>query len=170
MTILKPSKPRMTNAVSNTSPLLYLYRSGAIDLLGHIFEEVLVPNTVVQELAEGRSRGYDVPSLFDYPWLTVIDPTHVPPEWFALDLGKGEIAAMALALENPSLVLLLDDALARRIGEAAGLVVWGTLRVLLAAKENELIPAISPILDQMQNSGMWISAEIRARIMRLAGE
>jgi predicted nucleic acid-binding protein len=160
----------MSRAVSNTSPLLYLYRSQAIDLLGQLFDEVLVPNAVVQELLEGQSRGYDVPVPANYPWVSIIDPAHVPSEWFALDLGQGEIAAMALAFENPSLVLLLDDALARRIGEAAGLSVWGTLRVLIMAKQKGLAPEISPFLDQMRESGMWISAEIRERILRLAGE
>jgi predicted nucleic acid-binding protein len=45
----------------------------------------------------------------------------------------GELAAIALALENPSKIVLLDDALARRKAEAAGLVVWGTLKVVLEA-------------------------------------
>lgn len=160
----------MNKAVSNTSPLLYLYRSGVIELLGQLFDEVYVPNAVVQELAEGRSRGYDVPSPTAYHWLTTVDPSYIPSEWFALDLGPGELSAMSLALENPSLTLLLDDALARRIGNAAGLTVWGTLRVLLAAKESKLVPAISPILDQMAKSGMWMSSEIRTRILNLANE
>lgn len=160
----------MPSAVSNTSPLLYLYRSGAVSLLGRLFDEVFVPNAVIHELAEGRSRGYDVPNPDKYPWLSIADPTYVPSEWFTLDLGQGEIAAMALALEHPSLILLLDDALARRIGEAAGLSVWGTLRVLLVAKEKGIVPAVAPYLDNMQGSGMWISAEVRARILRLASE
>jgi len=146
-------------AISNTSPLLYLYRSSAIDLLAKLFDEVLVPTAVARELEEGRSRGYDVPNLADYPWLVAAEPLYTPSEWFALDLGKGEIAAMALALENPALVVLLDDRLARRVAEAAGLQVWGTLRVLLTAKQNGLTPAVAPYLDRLQSSGMWLSAE-----------
>ena len=42
-------------------------------------------------------------------------------------IGPGELAAMALALENPAHVVLLDDALARRVVQAAGLTVWGSL-------------------------------------------
>lgn len=160
----------MPKAVSNTSPLLYLYRSGAIHLLGALFEQVLVPNAVLLELKEGQLRGYDVPTPDQYPWVTILDPAHFPSEWFALDLGKGEIAAMALAMENTGVVLLLDDALARRVGEAAGLTVWGTLRVLLTAKEKDMIPGIAPYLDRLQTSGMWLSSEIRERILRLAGE
>lgn len=36
---------------------------------------------------------------------------------------------MALALENSDRVVLLDDMLARRTAQVAGLQVWGTLKV-----------------------------------------
>lgn len=77
---------------------------------------------------------------------------------------------MALALDDPSLILLMDDTLARRIGEAAGLTVWGTLRILIEAKRAGLIPLVAPHVDKMRSSGMWISDEIRRRILALAGE
>ncbi len=77
---------------------------------------------------------------------------------------------MALALENPSRVALLDDALARRIAQAAGLEVWGTLRVLLEAKSLGFIDAVGPVIDQLRDSGMWISDRIQQRVLALAGE
>lgn len=68
----------------------------------------------------------------------------MPSEWLALDLGPGELAAMALALENPDMIVLLDDQLARHTAQAAGLSVWGTLRVLLEAKSFGLITKVEP--------------------------
>jgi predicted nucleic acid-binding protein len=105
----------MPNAVTNTSPLLYLYRIEALMWLGALFGEVWMPNAVAHELAEGRQQGYDVPDPDTYHWLHRMDPQSLPSEWLALDLGPGELAAMALALENPTHVVLLDDALARRV-------------------------------------------------------
>ena len=55
-----------------------------------------------------------------------------------LDLGAGEFAILALALEYPTCVILLNDGLAQRIAQAAGLTVWGTLKVLLEAKSQSL--------------------------------
>ena len=124
----------MPEAVCNTSPLLYLYRIEAINWLARLFSEIWIPNAVVRELQEGRQRGYDVPDPGDYDWLIIVEPRSVPSEWLTLDLGRGELATMALALENPRRIVLLDDGLARRIAKAAGLEVWGTLRVLLEAK------------------------------------
>lgn len=160
----------MPNAISNTSPLLYLYRIGGIDWLPKLFDEVWIPTAVVEELKEGQRKGYDVPNPDYCRWLRVENPRAMPSEWLSLDLGPGELAAMALALENQNLIVLLDDMLARNTAQAAGLTVWGTLKVLLEAKAQELIDRIEPSVDRLSNSGMWLSNEVRQRILVLAGE
>ncbi len=160
----------MLKAISNTSPLLYLYRIGAIDWLPKLFDEVWAPEAVTNELLAGRSKGYDVPNPDDYPWLNVVNPKSMPSEWLALDLGVGEIAAMTLALENPDRIVLLDDMLARRTAQVAGLQVWGTLKVLLEAKSRGLVDKIEPCITKLSESGMWVSTEVRQRILKLAGE
>jgi len=38
-------------AIANTSPLQYLHQCGLIDLMAKLYQEVLVPPAVVQELA-----------------------------------------------------------------------------------------------------------------------
>ncbi|WP_437760793.1 DUF3368 domain-containing protein [Sorangium sp. So ce1389] len=160
----------MVEAISNTSPLLSLHRIGAMDGLAEMFKDVWVPSAVDLELKEGRRKGYEVPTLSTYGWVKIVDPQSMPSEWLALDLGAGELAAMALALENPSRVILLDDALARRTAQAAGLVVWGTLKILLEAKSRGITQNVGPWVDKLADAGMWLSAEIRQRILSLAGE
>ncbi|RLC49045.1 MAG: DUF3368 domain-containing protein [Candidatus Cloacimonadota bacterium] len=160
----------MLDAISNTSPLLYLYRIGVLKWLPRLFSEIWVPNAVVLELQQGQQKGYDVPNMRDYAWLQIVEPRYIPSEWLTLDLGAGELAVMALALENPERVVLLDDALARRIAQAAGLNVWGTLKVLLEAKSQELTESISPLINRLEDAGMWISDDIRQRVLALAGE
>lgn len=129
-----------------------------------------IPPAVVQELSEGRHKGIDVPDPESLPWVRIESPRATPSEWLSLDLGAGELAAMALGLENLEHVILLDDLLARRTAQAAGLVVWGTLRVLLEAKSAGLIGSIGPIVDRLAESGLWISDELRMRVLALAGE
>ena len=160
----------MPKAISNTSPLLYLYRIGGIDWLPKLFDEVWTPEAVKNELQAGRNKGYDVPNPDDYSWLNIVNPKSTPSEWLALDLGVGEIAAMALALENSDRVVLLDDMLARRTAQMAGLQVWGTLKVLLEAKSQALVNEVKSYVTKLSDSGMWVSAEIKQRILKLAGE
>jgi predicted nucleic acid-binding protein len=160
----------MPEAISNTSPLLYLHRVGVLEWLPRLFSEIWIPGAVASELAEGRQRGYDVFSPESSAWARVVEPRMIPSEWLALDLGKGELATMALALENPGNPVLLDDALARQIAQAAGLEVWGTLRIVLEAKSQGLTNSVKPFVDRLQDAGMWISDSIRQRILALAGE
>jgi len=157
-------------AISNTSPLLYLYRISVLDWLPRLFGEIWIPRAVALELEEGQQRGYDVLNPSSYNWLQVVEPMHTPSEWLALDLGAGELAAMALALENPSHIILLDDGLARRTAHAAGLQVWGTLKVMLEAKSEGLTKRIEPLVDCLAGAGLWISEDVRHRVLAIAGE
>jgi predicted nucleic acid-binding protein len=160
----------VTNAIVNTSPLLYLFQIGVIEWLPQIFDRIWTPNAVVAELREGFARGYRVPQPTEYAWLEIVDPKQVPSKWLAVDLGAGELAAISLALENPTHAVLLDDQRARAIAQAAGLTVWGTLRVLIEAKQQGLVTAIEPYVSRLAENGMWISRDIRQRILSLAGE
>lgn len=160
----------MPEVISNTSPLFYLYRIGTLEWLPKIFDEIWIPSAVVEELKEGQRRGYDVPNPNKYDWLQIREPRIVPSEWLSSDLGAGELSAMALTLENPSRIVLLDDMLARRTAQAAGLTVWGTLKILLEAKKQKITNKIEPFVYQLGNSGMWLSDGICQRILALADE
>jgi predicted nucleic acid-binding protein len=50
------------DVVTNTSPLLYLHQLGLLEILPRLYERVVVPTAVVEELLEGGRRGYDVPT------------------------------------------------------------------------------------------------------------
>jgi predicted nucleic acid-binding protein len=112
-------------AISNTAPLLYLYRIGALDWLPQLFSQVWTAGAVAVELGEGARLGHHVPFLQTFDWLKIGNPSVIPSQWLSLDLGAGELAVLAMALENPEKIVLLDDALARRVAQAAGLQVWG---------------------------------------------
>lgn len=157
-------------AISNTSPVIFLHAAGLLAQIGELFEELWVPPGVIAELDAGVAEGYPRPDLTSLAFLRILNPSHPPSEWLALDLGPGELDAMSLALEYPNQVVLLDDALARRVAEAAGLTVWGTLRVILELKVCGAIASVAPTLDELVRAGMWLSQDVRTRVLRLAGE
>ena len=100
----------------------------------------------------------------------VANPKSVSSEWLSLNLGVGELATIALAIEKENCIVLLDDMLARKVAQAANLQVWGTLKVLLEAKSHGLIKVVAPQVSKLSDAGMWISTEIKERILKLAGE
>jgi predicted nucleic acid-binding protein len=76
----------------------------------------------------------------------------------AADLGRGEASVLALALESPYAVVILDDALGRRAAELLGVRMTGTLGLLLDAKKRGLIPHILPLLGKRHTSDLIDSA------------
>lgn len=77
---------------------------------------------------------------------------------------------MILALESREAIIVLDDALARRVAATLGLRMTGTLGLLLDAKRAGLIPAIAPILDQLQALRFRLASHSRSAVLALAGE
>jgi len=67
-------------------------------------------------------------------------------------------------------VVVLDDALARRVAETLGLNVTGTLGLLLDAKRASLIPAVGPLLDQLEALRFRLAPHTCAAVLKLAGE
>ena len=139
--------------ISNTSPLQYLYQLGQLTLLRQFYQQVTVPPAVVQELAAGAARGVALPVLAEVVWLEVRAPSASQVWRVASTLGAGEREALALALETPNALLLLDDGHARRFGRLLGLRMTGTVGVLARATRDGLVPRLAPLLDRLAALG-----------------
>lgn len=159
----------MREVVSNTSPLLYLHQLGRIDLLPALYAQVLVPASVVEELAAGRAAGYDAPNVADLPWARVVSSPTLALLALATDLGRGEAEAIAIAHERNAL-LILDDGLARRHAKVVGVTLTGTLGVLVKAKAAGHIPAAAPLISRLTELGFRLSGQTRDSILKLANE
>ncbi len=120
----------MRAVICDTSPLQYLHQSDLLHLLPALFGSAQVPSAVVAELAEGRRRGVRLPEMADIPWVTerpVSEHKRLP---LVTSLGNGEKEVLALGLETPNHLLVLDDRHARRYAIAVGLEITGTLGIL----------------------------------------
>jgi uncharacterized protein len=66
--------------------------------------------------------------------------------------------------------VILDDRPARRLAEALGIPVIGTLGVITVSKRRGLLPAVRPYLDSLNDFGFRISVSLYERIVTDAGE
>jgi uncharacterized protein len=156
-----------TPVISNTTPLINLVGVKALDLLPALYGEITIPEAVRQEYLAGRAATDPDPSAL--PWFRIVSSVQIDPR-LPLQLGSGEAAALSLAISLNARAVLLDEAYGRRIARQYGLPVVGTLGILLAAKQAALLAAVQPVIDEMIRQGRHISAGLRARVLRAAGE
>ena len=159
-----------TTVVSNTSPLLYLHQIHQLYVLEQLYGRVLVPSLVLGELAEGRSRGADVPNVSEYPWLTVLPLSLDEIDSTVRKLGAGEAGAITLGLRSQPSLILLDDQPARRAARSHGLTVTGTLGVLIKAKKTGILEAVAPLLETLGKTTMWLPDDLIELVLEEAGE
>jgi predicted nucleic acid-binding protein len=66
--------------------------------------------------------------------------------------------------------IILDDHRARAVGRRLGLQVSGTIGILLKAKQENVIPAIRPLVAALEASGFYLSESLKEEVLQLAGE
>jgi predicted nucleic acid-binding protein len=66
--------------------------------------------------------------------------------------------------------LLLDDWRALKVARMNSIAMVGSLGVLVGAKAHGHIPAVAPYLAQIEAAGIYLSRELAAETLRLAGE
>jgi predicted nucleic acid-binding protein len=148
--------------VSDSGPLIALQRIQQLDLLRALFDHVLIPPAVASEIAPGEQ----------FPdWLRVQTPKQQSRvARLQLSLGVGEREALELSLELRASFLLVDDKAARRAATHLGLPIFGTLGLLVAAKDRGLVNAVRPHLDALQGASFYLTPGLYERVLRDAGE
>lgn len=152
--------------VLDSGPVIHLSWINRLDLLDTLFEEVLLPIAVRNEIvaaSPGTLGRMNIAASLTQDWLQIHDVrTTLPP----VALGRGEVEAIILAEEMRADLLITDDAAARTLASQRGLIVTGTLGVLYAARRRGLIPAVVPLLLTLRQNGFWISAKLVETIQR----
>jgi len=156
--------------ICNTSPLQYLHQLGVLHVLPALAKPITVPPSVQEELRIGRELGLNLPDLRSLDWIVVRLPSSSVALPLVTDLGPGEREVLALALETPGSICVLDDALARQVARTLQLRFTGTLGILIDAKRAGLLVAIRPLLEQLDALGFRLAAHTRTAVLKLAGE
>jgi predicted nucleic acid-binding protein len=128
--------------VSDTTPLNYLILIGNVDVLPRLFGRVLVPPAVIKELKHPKTPPLVATWVGNLPnWIEVTSPrTNLH-----LGIGAGEDEAIALAVEQGNVAILVDDLKARAAARSRGLPTLRTLTILSLADEAGLLDFESAI-------------------------
>jgi len=155
--------------VLNNTPLVALWAIGRLDLLRGLFGEVLIPRAVEAEFL-AIDRSLRARALAEAPWVRSVTLANPRRALAYGGLDRGEAEVLALAEESDARLVVIDERKARRYAERLDLPLTGTLGVLLAAKEAGLIESVALWTDKIREAGLYLRADLVARVLELAGE
>jgi predicted nucleic acid-binding protein len=144
--------------VADTSPLNYLIRIGAVDILKPLYFHVLIPQSVADELKKEKAPA-PVQTWIAHPpeWLEVRPDPASDPTLQLLD--PGEAAALSLAESVQADEVLIDDWAGRTEAERRHLHVTGTLGVLAEAHLAGLLN-FDETLQKLRSTNFRLSADV----------
>jgi predicted nucleic acid-binding protein len=127
--------------IADTSPINYLLLIDHIDLLPALFNRVILPAVVRNELSHPKAPQVVQDWIFSPPeWVDIRQSPAAHAHDLALaSLDAGEEDAIALALELHADLLLMDDEEGAITARAKGLEVTGTLGILRRAAQRQLL-------------------------------
>jgi len=158
--------------VSNTSPLTNMAAVGQVDLLPRLYQKVIVPTGVWDELLNPEKIWTGKSAIESAGW---VEQKAVQNQALVTalqrDLDKGESECIALALELNADFVIMDEREGRRAARGLGLEVIGVLGVLIEAKAKGLIQEVRPHMDSLrQSAGFYLSDAIYRHTLKLAKE
>ena len=142
-----------------------------MEWLQKLFDQVCLPPAVADELMHPPS-SLAVVDVTAWHFLVVQSPSNGQRvSEFRLRLDAGEAEALALAEELHADLVLVDELAGREVARQCGFTVLGTLGILVRAKQQQLCPAMAPLLDRLQSElNFFVSPGLRQTILRQAGE
>jgi len=153
----------MAIVISDAGPLIALARIDALFILQKLFTHIQIPEAVYHEcIAKKGVDSQRIKQAIETGWIQRITVAILQP--FPVSLGKGEIEAMQLALENTQSLLIMDDRLARRHAMTLALNYIGIVRVLYLAEQKSLIDNAEVLVQQMADTGYRVSVELLRKL------
>jgi len=146
--------------ISDTSCFILLDKIGELDILQKVFHAVTTTEDIAAEFRKELPEWVQIKAVVNKEYQHLLQ----------LEVDNGEASAIALAIEEGSALLILDDNKARKLAAKLDLAYTGTLGVLLKAKQTGIIPNIRSIIEKIQETNFRFSEKVYQEILALANE
>ena len=151
-------------AVSDTSPLLYLFLIDLIDLLPKLFDQVIIPEAVMGEISVSGAPSELQNCVKASPsWLTVRS-VEIEITTSIQNLDTGEQSAISLAKSLDADILLIDEKLGRQAAIFEGLEIIGVLGILDEAASQGIID-LETAITQLQRTNFRVSSKLMKSLL-----
>ena len=131
-----------------------------LTILQLLWEEVVTTSTVMKEF------GKPLPE-----WVIIKDVENIIyQKILEIEVGKGEASTIALGLEIPDSILVLDDWKARKLAKKLQLQFTGTFGLIIKAKKTGKISSVKPILGKIRNTNFRFPPAMINEVLKESGE
>ena len=171
---------KLLKAVSSTSPLLYLVKIGFIEDIFKIFQKILIPVEVLEEIERG-SKIYpeEVNVLEELIKQGKIKIVKLNSEMESLvqklekaikKLHRGEISAIVLAKQENIEIILVDDKIAYKVSQLYKLKPMRTTALLLymLGEKKLTFSKFKKLLLKLISTGYYITADVYETLISYA--
>lgn len=157
--------------VADTGPLVVLAKIDHLHLLVQRYKTIQIPKTVLLE-ATALAHRTDTALINTFVLAHVEVVTDITPtndNYLDFGLDAGETQAILLAKQS-NCPVLMDEKRGRAVAKREAINVLGTVGLLLASKQEGLIPEISSLLEKMLEHQYRLAPELVERVKVMAGE
>ncbi len=163
--------PDSKTLVINTGPTLALIAAtGDLKLLNALYDRVLAPLEVCQELRRGGAAGFGIEPFENAGWIEKIKTPQAISSFLANSLDQGEAAVIQLALNEGIPRVAIDEIAGRRMARLSGLSLTGSIGILLRAKNEGHPLLLKAAIMEMRKKGIWLSKTVIDFALREAEE
>ena len=146
--------------IADTSCLIILSNINELDHLQKLYGKVTTTHEIAKEFGE---------ILPD--WFIIKSPTDPQKQQLLeLQVDKVEASAIALAMETPQSLIILDDLKARVVAKQLGILITGTIGIIVKAKLNGTIASIKPLIKKIRQTNFRLSQVVEEIALKEAGE
>jgi len=158
--------------VSNSSPLIALSRINKLSLLQDLFEQVIIPSGVYNEIVERGRDKKGSKEVKSAEWITIYFVKDKDSVRFLVNsqaIGIGESEAIVACKELNADLLLMDDKLARNVAKQylKDTHLMGTIGILFFARQLRLIKSVEENLNELLKNKFRISPKLYKKILEL---
>ena len=153
--------PKTTELIINTGPIIALVAAlGDLRVLESLYQRVLVPLEVSNEIHARASKKFAVAEFDDAFWLEKwTSPLSITP-YLSNSLDLGEASVIQLALDENIQAVCIDESAGRRIARLNGLSLTGSIGILLRAKKEGYSFSMQSAIQRMRSRGIWLSKKV----------
>ncbi len=154
--------------VTNTTPLIALaVATGSLDILRSLYDQVIVPMEVTEEI---MAAGYQAPGVEAFQkasWLERRKHAVELPPYLRNTLDRGEASVIQTAVNEHIEKVCIDETVGRRIARLNGLVLTGTIGILIKAKQLGHPVDLPVALERMRSHGIWLGETITRFVLAM---